>query len=540
MTNEGPARRLRQLLRRSAEVTEPVAAQVRFEPSGAQVGADTGMSLLDIAERGAQPIEAGCRMGVCGADPVAVVDGMSCLSPVGGDELNTLYRLGFGPNTRMACCARIRAGGEVIVSTTPEPGHRRSGVSDVFDRSIARVVVVGNGIAGVTAADFLRRGHSRCEIHVVGGESHALYNRMGISRLVDGRSAMRGLYLLPEDWYDARRITPWLNTFATRMDLREQRVVLGTGELLRYDRLILAMGASSDFPRIHGLDRPGCFVLRDAADALRIRAYAQQYQCSRAVVAGGGLLGLEIAYALRQLGLRVAVLERGDRLLAKQIDPRCAELVHRHFARLGIQVWRRTETARVLGDSKVAGVELTDGSTLRCEMFLTATGIRPNSELARVAGVPVDRGVLVDDGMRTRIPQVYAAGDVAEHDGRVHGLWPIAAEQAEVAAVNALGGDRRLSAEIPATLLKGVGLELFSIGQVNGDGTDHVIVVERPDLPSYRKLVLSQGRAVGATILGHHPADLAVVQRAVRGRLLVPSSALNALRAGDWSALAVG
>ncbi|MFD0363919.1 FAD-dependent oxidoreductase [Nocardia sp. GCM10030253] len=512
-------------------------AQVRFEPDGAQVVADAGMSLLDIAERGGRPIEAGCRMGVCGADPIAVLDGMSCLSGPERDELNTVRRLGLGKNTRMACCARISAGA-VTVSLTPEPADSGGSTRGPYDRSIVSVVVIGNGIAGVTAADFIRRGHPDCEIHLVGRESHAFYNRMGISRLVYGRSAMRGLFLLPEQWYDEHEVTAWLNTLAIRVDVRERRVFLGTGEVLPYDRLILAMGASSALPSIEGLDRPGCFVLREASDALRIRAYAQERRCRHAVVAGGGLLGLEAAYALHQLGLRVTVLERGDRLLSRQIDARCAELVHQHFDRLGIEVRRRAETARIVGGAAVSGVALTDGSGLSCDLFLTATGIRPNVELARAAGIPVGRGVLVDDWMRTRVPGVYAAGDVAEHRGQVFGLWPIATEQAQAAALNALGGATTVVAETPATILKGVGLELFSIGRVTADGTDHVIVVDRPALSSYRRLVLSEGRAVGATVLGHHPADLAAAQHAVRHRVKISSAALNDLRAGDWSSLA--
>ncbi|MCM6777720.1 FAD-dependent oxidoreductase [Nocardia sp. CDC159] len=492
------------------------------------------MSLLDLAERAEQPIEAGCRMGVCGADPVAVLDGMECLSPPGRDERNTLRRLGFADNTRMACCARV-VGGTAKVSLTPEPGSGNGSRPTRFDRSIVSTVVIGGGIAGVTAADFLRRGHPDCEIHLVGRESHAFYNRMGISRLVYGRSAMQGLYLLPDQWYDDHQITAWLNTLATGIDLAERRVFLGTGEALPYDRLILAMGASSTVPPIEGLEYPGCFVLREAGDAMDIRTYVQQFRCATAVVAGGGLLGLEAAHALHLLGLRVTVLERGDRLLRKQIDPRCSQLVAEHFARTGIRVLTGAETAAVTGDSVVRAAMLTDGRRLDCDVFLVAAGIRPNIELARAAGIPVHRGVLVDDGMRTQVPDVYAAGDVAEHGGQVFGLWPIAAEQAQIAAVNALGGQRSLVAETPAMILKGVGLELFSIGKVRAGRADETIVVERPG--SYRRLLLSQGRAVGATVLGHHPAEVAAVQQAVRDRVPVPEAARSALRAGDWSVL---
>jgi NADPH-dependent 2,4-dienoyl-CoA reductase/sulfur reductase-like enzyme/ferredoxin len=525
---------------RAGPVAGNAAARVCFEANGQPVGADVGMSLLDIAEKGGQPIEAGCRMGVCGADPVAVLDGMDHLSAPESDELKTLKRLGLGKSSRMACCARIQGGiqgGEVTVSLTPE---RATGGPDrpaSYDRSIVSVVVIGNGIAGVTAADFIRRGHPDCEIHLVGAEPHALYNRMGISRLVYGRSAMQGLYLLPEQWYDEHGVTAWLNTVATGVDVRSRVVWLGTGDTLPYDRLILAMGASAAVPAIEGLDRPGSFALREAGDAMRIRAYAQQHRARRAVVAGGGLLGLEAAYCLHQLGLQVTVLERGTRLLSRQIDPRCSELVADHFARAGITVAPTAEAARVLGSPDVSEVLLKDGRTLPCEVFLAATGIRPNVELARDAGIPVDKGVLVDDRMQTRVRGVFAAGDVAEHGGKVLGLWPVATEQAEAAAVNALGGNQIVPTETPATILKGVDLELFSIGQVEPEPGDEVVATDRPAVPSYRRLVVSRGRAVGATVLGHHPVDLAAAQKAVREHAAVGPFSLAVLRSGNWSVL---
>jgi NADPH-dependent 2,4-dienoyl-CoA reductase/sulfur reductase-like enzyme/ferredoxin len=526
---------LRPPKRGAASGGEP-AAQVCFETNGAPVAAEVGTSLLEIAEKNNQPIEAGCRMGVCGADPVAVLDGASCLSAPEHDELNTLRRLGFGKSTRMACCARISSG-TVTVSLTPEPGDGAGARPTRYDRSIVSVVIIGGGIAGVTAADFVRRGHPDCEIHLVGRESHALYNRMGISRLIYGRSAMQGLYLLPEQWYDDHAVHAWLNTMARHIDLRAQRVLLGTGEALPYDRLILAMGSSASVPKLDGLDLPGSFVLRQASDAMGIRAYAQQHGCRRTVVAGGGLLGLEAAYSLHLLGLKVTVLERGKRLLSKQIDPRCSELVEGHFAKAGIEVLREVETERVVGPDAVKGVVLKGGRMLPCDVFLAAIGIRPNAELAREAGIPVNKGVLVDDRMRTRVRWVYAAGDVAEHNGQVLGLWPVAVEQAEAAAVNALGGDMVLTAETPATILKGVGLELFSIGRVEASPTDEVIVVDRPGVPSYRRLLISEGRAVGATVLGHHPADVTTAQKAVRNRARVRPDAYAALRSGDWSVL---
>jgi len=528
--------------------------EVQFADSDASARAEIGISLLALAERQRLPIESGCRMGVCGADPVAVLDGGGCLSAPDEDELNTLRRLGYADNTRMACVARILSdqSGPVTVSLTPETGDASRSRPSEFDKTLASVVVLGNGIAGVTAADFVRRGHPECEIHVVGSEPHVLYNRMGISRLVYGRSAMQGLYLLPEQWYDDHQVIAWLNTVARRIDVESKRVFLATGETLPYDRLILAMGSSSTLPPVAGFGLPGSFVLRSADDAMRVRAYAQQHGCREAVVAGGGLLGLEAAHSLLELGLRVTVLERGTRLLSRQVDQRCSDLLDAYFARIGLQVSYGAESEALVGEAqapagesqaaaedRVRAVALRDGRTLPCDIFLGAIGIRSNAELAREAGIAVNRGVLVDDRMATSAPGIFAAGDVAEHGGMTLGLWPIAAKQGEVAAVNALGGDATLTAEVPATILKGVGLDLFSIGRPEAQPGDEIIVDEdaNPRAPSYRRLIVADGLAAGAIVVGAYPEIVALLTAAVKNGKPISPAQVTELRRGNWEAL---
>jgi nitrite reductase (NADH) large subunit len=342
---------------------------------------------------------------------------------------------------------------------------------------------------------------------------------------------------LAEPWYDEHGITAWLNTFATDIDLKSHRVRLGTGDLLCYDRLILAMGSSSTVPAIEGVDMPGSFVMREAADAMAIRSYAQQHGARTAVVAGAGLLGLEAAYALLELGLEVTVLERGGRLLAKQVDARCSGLVQGHFDELGITIRYRSEAASLRGEDRISSLELKDGASLACDVFLAAVGIRPNIELAAASGLAVNRGIIVDDRMQTSVAGVFAAGDVAEHNGMVLGLWPIAAKQAEVAAVNALGGDETLIADVPATILKGVGLELSAVGRAEPEPGEEVIVVEDDLQRSYRRLVLADGRVMGAVILGHHPENLAAATAAVKQQRVLDEATRVAAQAGDWSAL---
>ena len=508
--------------------------EVKFVPEDRRVVASAGASILDVAEGAQLPIEAGCRVGMCGSDPVAIKGGMENLSPVGGEEGNTLRRLGMAANTRMACSARLQ--GPVCVSLTPDSaeGEAETGPAS-FDPSISSVVVIGNGIAGITAADFVRRRHPECEVHVIGKEPHGLYNRMAITRLIYGRSAMQGLYLLPDSWYEEHRITCWLNTRAQGIDLDRRQVALGTGETLPFDRLILAMGSSSFIPPIPGYGLPGSFPVREAEDAINIRRFVQQHGSRDAVVAGGGLLGLEAAYALQKLGLRVSVLERGDRLLRNQIDERCSGLLASYIGNLGIEVIRHGEAKEIQGKERVERVELTNGTVLPCDVFVVCVGIRPNVELAQAAGLLVKRGVVVDDTMRTSASDVYAAGDVAELEGQVLGLWPTAVSQGEVAAINALGGGESHVRALPVAILKGVGIDLMSVGRFEPKEGDEVIVVEEAKDYSYGKLVVAENRLVGALLLGR-PADAPHVLAAVKNEADLTGD-IEALRTGDWRSL---
>ena len=334
----------------------------------------------------------------------------------------------------MACCVRVS--GPVEVALTPDKAEAPalSRIEIPYDKSVTKVVVIGNGIAGVTAADQLRRRHPDVEIDVIAEEPHHLYNRMGISRLVYGRSAMQGLYLNPDAWYEERRITAWLNTRALAIDREQRTVRSGRGRRWPTTALILATGSSSHVPPIEGFGVPGTAVLRSADDAIGLRAFAQRPATRRAAIAGGGLLGLEAAYALHKIGIKTVVLERSNRLLKRQLDARAAKILRNYLEGLGLEFEMEAEAESVDANGRLRGVTLTDGRRLEAHILLVAAGIRPNVDLAREAGLSVKRGVLVDDRMRTDDPQHprrgrrgrarrQAAGAVADGggDGRGRG-----------------------------------------------------------------------------------------------------------------------
>jgi NADPH-dependent 2,4-dienoyl-CoA reductase/sulfur reductase-like enzyme/ferredoxin len=515
------------------------ATELKIDPAGRRVAVKPGQSVLEAVEGCGQHIESGCRMGVCGADPVAVTAGAENLSPIAADERSTLERLGHAANTRMACCARIR--GAVTVELAP---HKRSGAvappTRLYNRNIKCVVVAGAGIAGLTAADYVRRNHPDAEIHVIGREKHFLYNRMGISRLIYGRSAMQGLYLMPESWYAERNIEMWLNTHLAALEPAARSVQLATGDVLHYDRLILATGAQCFVPPIEGFGARGSFVLRDADGAMAIRDYIQHRQGQNAVVAGAGLLGLEAAYALHKAGLHVVVVAQSEWILNRQLDERAGSLLRRLFESLGIEVLTRAQVVQVRADwdGEVGQVKLKDGRVLPADVFLVCAGVRPDVATAAAAGIVVKRGIVVNEHMETNLPGVYAAGDCAEYGGEAPGLWPVAVEQGEIAAVNALGARRPFRGTIPSTILKVQGADLVSIGRIaaTGAGEREVIQENREDF-KYRKLVLVNGRLAGAILMGY-PLDVPLVTRLVKENADL-LTVLTRLDRGDWDSLKI-
>ncbi|HLY48162.1 MAG TPA: FAD-dependent oxidoreductase [Solirubrobacteraceae bacterium] len=512
-------------------------SEVRFAPTGPRVVVPTATTLLEAAERAELPVEAGCRMGVCGADPVAVLDGGQRLSPLGADERSTLERLGLSEGCRMACCARVLGQVDVSFDLTSIPTLALPRVEVVYDRTVEHVVVVGNGIAGTTAADHVRRRHPDCSIDLIGEELHPTYNRMGISRLVYGRSAMAGLHLVEAEWYERHGVTAWLNTLATRVDRNQREVVLGTGERLSYDRLILAMGATAFLPPVAGIEQPGVFVMRRADDAMAVRTYAQRHDARRALVIGGGLLGLEVAYALHRFGLRTTVVHRSRSLLRGQLDAHGSELLEHYFVGLGIDLMLGNAPQAILDASPLA-LRLSDGDTITADVVVVCAGIRPCAGLAAEAGLEVRRGVVVDDHMRTSDPAIFAAGDVAEHRGVTDGLWPVAVAQAEVAAANAVGDSRVYDRQPRRRILKGVGLNVQSAGEVEGEpGDEDIHFQPTGDELRYWKLLVRHGELVGAEVFGTWPEAGPVFDAVAAHAHVQPL--LARLRNGDLTPLAV-
>ena len=531
-------------LLRVAEAVHAGEVSVAFRP-GPTVLAKVGDKLLDIAEASQVPMESGCRMGMCGSDPVRILEGEENLSPMRSAERRTLERLGVGADCRMACVSRVQ--GPVVVDPQPgleepaepagdEPPRLVVTVDDALQRAIGRVVVVGAGVAGVTASEELRRTLPNAELTLVGDEPYAFYNRMAITRLVSESVSIESLYLNRRDWAETRGIDYRRGVPAAAIDRANREVRLADGQRLPYDRVVIATGARPFVPPIEGFGAAGSFVLRTIDDAVQIQQHIRRWRCRSAVIVGAGLLGLEAAYYLAQLDVRVLVLDRGPWPLSRQLDEQSGALVWEMLHDLGIELLPRTEAQRVFADERVTGVELIEGGRLEAELCLIATGVLPNSELAEAAGLDVAVGVTVDDGMQTSDPHIFAVGDVVDHNGRRYGLWPASVEQAQVAATTMVGGVAAYRLEAQPARLKVPGIDLLSIGVVDAPaGESRTIAVSAYGTRRYRKLILEDGRLTGAIILGD-PELFDDVTNAVEKRIDVGSD-LDELEHGKWEAL---
>jgi nitrite reductase (NADH) large subunit len=381
-----------------------------------------------------------------------------------------------------------------------------------------RYVVVGNGIAGVTAAQSIVRADPAAEVHIFGGEPYPYYQRPRLWKFLANEVEQQSLYFRSPDWYATKGIQVHLGARVTALDPAEHRLTLADGGNIHYDRLLLATGAQPFVPPFAGTDKDGVFTLRTLDDARAMKAYAADIRS--VVVIGCGLLGLETARALLSLGLDVRMLESERRLLPRQLDGEGAQVLQARLEAIGLHFLTEAQTETILGNERVTGVRLRDGRVVEGEMVLISTGIRSRVVLAREAGLEVNLGLIVDEQLRTSATDVYAAGDVAEFEGIVYGIIPAAIEQAQVAAANMVSeGSATYSGTVPATTLKIVGIDLTSLGDATAAGDEFDILRQTdPAAGVYRRLTLRDGKIIGAILLGDTQSVRPLKQLIATGR----------------------
>jgi len=360
-----------------------------------------------------------------------------------------------------------------------------------------RLIVVGTGMAGLrTAEEVVERSPTDWRVTMLGEEPGLAYNRILLSKVLARTAGFEDVELRPSAWYEAARVDLRGGAPATELDLARRAVLDARGATHPYDALVLATGSRPFVPPVPGAERPHVHVFRTTEDAVQIASAADVAR--RAVVVGGGLLGLEAAAGLMEHGVEVTAVEMGERLMPRQLDAAGARMLEARLCELGLDL-RLDDRVEEVAERHVT---LAGGEELEAEIVVMAAGVRPELSLAEAAGIETDRGIVVDDEMRTSAESVFAVGECAEHRGVVHGLWAPLAEQARAAGAAAVGDPAGLPVASSATTLKIAGVDLFAGGVQSAAEGQHELVWSDPRASVYRKLVVEGDRLVGAIAVG--------------------------------------
>ncbi|WP_270171012.1 nitrite reductase large subunit NirB [Paenibacillus sp. SYP-B4298] len=380
-----------------------------------------------------------------------------------------------------------------------------------------RLVLIGNGMAGMNAIEqLLKLAPSRYEITVFGNEPHPNYNRIMLSYVLEGSKTMEDIILHPLAWYEENGITLHTGTAITRIDTNGHVVYTEDGMAHSYDKLIIATGSNPIILPIPGADKEGVIGFRDIADCQAMLQASAVYR--KAAVIGGGLLGLEAAKGLVQLGMETTVVHLMPHLMERQLDPQASIMLKAELERQGIRFLLEKQTNELVGDARVQALRFGDGTELEADLVVMAAGIRPNIKVAENSGIHTGRGIVVDDYMQTSAPDVYAVGECTEHRGVCYGLVAPLFEQGQVLAKR-LGGVETAPYEgsFTSTKLKISGVDVFSAG-IFQDSPELTVLRKQDDWKgTYKKLLLRDKTIVGGVLFGD-VSDSAVMNQWVRSQ----------------------
>jgi nitrite reductase (NADH) large subunit len=363
------------------------------------------------------------------------------------------------------------------------------------------LVIVGNGMAAARLVDELAKvALGRYAIAVIGDEPRLAYNRVLLSSVLAGETASHDIELRPAGWWRDRGVTLKYGCCATEIDAGRSELKIANEESISYSKLVLATGSTPLRLNVPGAGLNGVHTFRDSRDVDLLLTLAAGKK--RVVVVGGGLLGLEAAHGLAKAGARVMLIHLMDRLMERQLDAPAAELLKTLVERKGIKILLNANTAALHGETRVEAIELVDGRRIDTDAVIFAAGIRPNTALAKEAGIAVNRGIVVDDVMRTGTQDIFALGECAEHRGICYGLVEPAYEQARVLARHLAGGAASYGGSVLSTNLKVSGVSVFSAGDFMGGQGCEAIVLSDIRHDTYKKLVISEGRLTGAVLVG--------------------------------------
>ncbi|MEG6565575.1 FAD-dependent oxidoreductase [Thermoanaerobacterium saccharolyticum] len=357
-------------------------------------------------------------------------------------------------------------------------------------------IIIGNGIAALQAAENIRKNDSQSKIMMISREKYNTYFRVKLSHLLGQQFDLEKLYVKPQQWYEDNNIDVLLKRNVLSVDTDKKIVKLDDGSILEYDVLIVASGSHSFVPPVKGNNKKGVYAVRSLDDVEKLNDYINGKR--KGIVVGGGLLGLEAAWSLRQAGYDMTVIEFFPRLLPKQSDEEGSMIIEKIIKDSGINLVLGAEVEEITGDP-IDSVVLKNGNKVNADFVIFSAGVRPNLDVVSNTGIKVNKGILVDDFMKTNIDNIYAAGDVAEYNGKIYGLWTVALAQGKTAGLNAVGIKTVYKEVLPSSTLKITGVDVFSSGDIFDDGA---VTYRYKNGDIYYKLFAKENKLIGAILIG--------------------------------------
>ncbi|WP_042160707.1 nitrite reductase large subunit NirB [Paenibacillus gorillae] len=365
-----------------------------------------------------------------------------------------------------------------------------------------KLVVIGNGMAGVKCVEHIHdQAPDAFDIAIIGNEPHPNYNRIELSKVLQGDAHIDRITLNDWDWYKERGIRLFAGETAVKADTANRLVVTNSGLTLPYDKLIFATGSSAFMPQLPGIDKEGVTAFRTLADCRTMLRAAAKYK--RAAVIGGGLLGLEAARGLLNLGMEVTVVHNASYLMNRQLDTAAAELLQQELTEQGMRFLLGKRTERIIGRKRAEGLQFTDGGRLAADLIVLAIGISPNILAAEASGITVNRAIIVNDYLETSVPDVYAVGECAEHRSTVYGLVAPLYEQGKVLAARLCkAATKPYEGSVPYAQLKVAGVEVFSVGLIREEEAETALQRYNGLNKTYQKITMRDGKVAGAVLYG--------------------------------------
>lgn len=363
-----------------------------------------------------------------------------------------------------------------------------------------RIIIIGGGIAGISAIKAIRETDSTIEIHMISNEKFYPYNRLRLTKGLFGNLSSEDILLQKKEWYEINKVNLHVDKEVTWIDVKEHEVILNDGDKLNFSKLLLASGAHNFTPPIEGIEKENVYTIRHLEDAWAVKEVVGAKK--KPLIIGGGIQGLETAWELSQHGEEVAIAEIQSRLMPMQLDIRASQILRNIIEGYNIKVYLEMQVYKILGGNEVTGVSGENGLQISCDMVVYNAGIRPNIKYVKDTPIQFNKGVIVNNKMETSVKDIYAAGDVVEFGGRTFGLWNIAIEQGKAAGYNMIGRDKIYKNIVPITTLNAFGISLFSMGNVDEDKCHYSLIEECEDDKSYKRIFIHDNKIVGAIVIG--------------------------------------